>query len=156
MKSQDMIAAICGAIILAFAGGFAGGTEYSNIKHDALADIVSQAEGGLRTTLVERASTARREAEEFSQRAYACEQKFSMGTVMFEPRALGSASFLHGTVSLDVGNGMQMSPAWFVPAQVQPHSAIPGAQYRWIDNQTGEIKGTFAAVVDAPGQAQNQ
>jgi ABC-type transport system involved in cytochrome bd biosynthesis fused ATPase/permease subunit len=153
MKLSHMI----GAMLVAMALSFAGGSAYESQKRDAFEATVSKAESGLRDTLTTRATgwqqntveQMQRTAQQ-QQRAEACEAKFAVGTVLFEPRALASGTFLQGALSLNVGNGMQMAPAWFLPVQIEAHSVIPGAQYRWIDNRTGEIKGTFQAIVDNP------
>lgn len=135
MKLSHAIVGILASIVLAFAGGSA----FEGQRRDALQASDGEQEQKMLTLMNQRSAA-------LLDRANSCEAKFTVGTVMFEPRALASESFFGGAVSLDVGNGAQLAGAWYVPVQVEAHSTIPGAQYRWIDGKTGEIKGVFPAL----------
>jgi hypothetical protein len=83
----------------------------------------------------------------WQNRSQACEAKFQTGTIISEPRALISLPVVHGLFSLSVNTNSALgdvngtTPVFFVPAQVQVTSRIPGVTYLWIDPQGGAIKG---------------
>lgn len=79
-------------------------------------------------------------------RTQACEAKFSVGTIVYEPSPAASLPLLHGAVSLSLAPGEATAPAWFIPAQVAVYTNIPGARYQWQDMKTGELRGEFAAL----------
>ena len=89
-------------------------------------------------------------------RAQSCEAKFHTITVLDEYKPAVSLPVLHGAFTVELGSAGNpaggLAPAWAIPAQVEPYSALPGAMYRWIDAKTGEAKGTFPA--ESPEGAQ--
>jgi hypothetical protein len=147
MKPAQVIVVLLISIPLAFAGGIA--TEKSSAEQTA--NFMIQSSQMVQDNQARALESWQKSSAAYLERAQSCEAKFRIGTVMFEPRPLGSVSFMHGAASLDVGNGMQMTGTWFVPVQIEAHSTIPGAQYKWIDGPTGVVKGTFIALPAGPG-----
>lgn len=162
MKTQHTIAAIGISIALSFIGGLL----YAKAEYVSVDQLYSRAETDLRDTLTKRGLDWEHRAEaaeaqlananqsmatlEAIKQMY--EAKFKTTTLLVEQRSAAagpSLPLLGGAISLSI-NALQGQPggmraAWAIPAEVQPISSIPGAQYVWIDNATGQIKGTFLA-----------
>ena len=83
----------------------------------------------------------------WQNRSQDCEAKFKTGTIISEPRDLVSVPLLKGLFSLSVsanpalGDVNGTTPVFFIPAQVQVTSRIPGVTYLWMDPQNGALKG---------------
>lgn len=146
MKIQHALAAIVFAILLSFAGGM----EFTSQRFER-----SQA-GMMASEEAERASTAvsilkiNKITEGWMARAQSCESKFDVGTIIYEPRPVASLPLMNGMVSLTLNGGAMnipspAVPAWYIPAQVDVYTHIPGAMYAWQDKRTMQIKGTFTA-----------
>jgi hypothetical protein len=114
-----------------------------------------------RAALLEKNSTAAQQIDALNKLSVAwqnrtdtCEAKFQTGTIISEPRPLGSLPIGRGLFSLSLSAGDALagaapaSPVIYVPAQVQVTSRIPGVTYLWIDPQGGAVKGgPFAATI---------
>ena len=92
------------------------------------------------------------QADLLQKRAETCEAKFSVMTIMFEPRPAVSIPLLNGLASVTLGNGEELVPVFYAPAQVTPNSPVPGAQYRWISLKNKEVIGTYPARTMAQGE----
>lgn len=78
-----------------------------------------------------------------------CAEKFNVATVLYEPRPAQSLQVPidGGALQLSVGlagvTSSDLTPAWYIPAQVTPRSAKTGLLYQWIDMPTGQPRGTL-------------
>lgn len=162
MRLTHMIAAIAAGMLISFAGGM----ELANVRHDAAEQLASQSQQTMLATTNARAAAIVSAAAAWQSRAAACEDKFKIVTLLVEPRPAApgaSMPILGGALALSLsntGNSGGLRVAWAIPAQVEPQSTLPGAQYVWIDHSDpgadpgadGKILGTYFAKIVSPAQ----
>ena len=146
MKIQHAIAVIVFSIMFSFAGGM----EFTARRDDAAQYKALNSEQTERASNAQEILALNKLAVVWQQRADSCEAKFSVATILYEPRPAASLPLAHGLLSLTLngsaaGIPSPVAPAWSIPAQVDVYTHIPGAMYSWQDKRTGETKGPFAA-----------
>jgi hypothetical protein len=153
MKISHALIAIVFAVLLSFAGGM----EFANQRFEiSQTKMLAQDQSERDFTALQISSLNQMLANEdrgmatWRNRAAVCEQKFTVGTILYESRPAATLPLLHGILALSL-NDMPASlatapvPEWMIPVQIEPRTNLPGAQYRWVDLRTGEVKGTFTA-----------